>query len=111
MINTSRPLMHAPSKLDLKRTGLTLRELSQCVFEKQHAITDAFYTGQGLRLQYIDSQWAEQIMLHFANKGVPVLPVHDSFIIAAQHQQDLVAVMKRVFSERFAGADIRVTVK
>ncbi len=47
----------------------------------------------------------------FANKGVPVLPVHDSFIIAAQHQQELVAVMKRVFGERFGGADINVTVK
>ncbi len=50
-------------------------------------------------------------MLHFANKGVPVLPVHDSFIIAAQHQQELVAVMKRVFGECFDGADIKVTVK
>ena len=48
-------------------------------------------------------------MLHFANKGVPVLPVHDSFIIAAQHQQELVAVMKGVFGERFDGADIKVT--
>jgi hypothetical protein len=37
---------------------------------------------------------AEQIMLHFANKGVPVLPVHDSFIIAAQQEQELVAVIK-----------------
>ena len=50
-------------------------------------------------------------MLHFANKGVPVLPVHDSFIIAAQHQKELVAVMKRIFGERFGGADIKVTVK
>ena len=49
-------------------------------------------------------------MLRFAGKGVPVLPVHDSFIIAAQHGQDLVAVMKRVFGEHFNGADIKVTV-
>ena len=50
-------------------------------------------------------------MLRFANKGVPVLPVYDSFIVAAQHQQELLTVMKRVFGERFAGADIKVTVK
>ena len=62
-------------------------------------------------MQYIDSQLAERVMLHFANKGVPVLPVHDSFIIAAQHQRELVAVVKRVFGERFDGADIKVTVK
>ena len=50
-------------------------------------------------------------MLHFANKGVPVLPVHDSFIVAAQHQQELVTLMKRVFGARLGGAEIRVTVK
>ena len=81
------------------------------ILEKHHAIADAFYSGQGLRLQYIDSQLAERVMLHFANKGVPVLPVHDSFIIAAQHQQELVTVMKRVLSVRFDGVDIKVTMK
>ncbi len=111
MVNASRPLMRAPSKLDMKKTGLTWRELSQRILDKHHAIEDAFYSAQGLRLQYIDSQLAERVMLNFANKGVPVLPVHDSFIIAAQHQQELVAVMKRVFGERFGGADIKVTVK
>ena len=50
-------------------------------------------------------------MLHFANKGIPVLPVYDSFIIAGQHQKELVKVIKRVFGTRFGGADIKVTVK
>ncbi len=49
-------------------------------------------------------------MLHFAVDDIPVLPVHDSFIVAAQHQQELVAVMKRVFTQRFGGADIKVAV-
>ena len=78
---------------------------------KPHAIEDAFYSGQGLRLQYIDSQLAKRIVLHFANEGVTELPVHDSFIIAAHHEQELVAVMKSVFAERFVGAEIKVTVK
>lgn len=111
MVNASRPLMRAPSKLDTKRTELTWRELSQCILDKHHAITDAFYSGRGLRLQHVDSQLAERIMLHFANKGVAVLSVHDSFTIAAQHQQELIALMKRVFGERFGEADIKVTVK
>ena len=50
-------------------------------------------------------------MLRFANKGVPVPPVHDSFIAAAQHQQELVTLMKRVFGARLGGAEIKVTVK
>ena len=50
-------------------------------------------------------------MLHFAGKAVPVLPVHDSFIIDADRQQELVDVMKRGYRERFGGAQIEVTAK
>ena len=50
-------------------------------------------------------------MLCFTSKDVPLLPVHDSVIIATQHQRELVAGMKRVFGERFGGAEIKVTVK
>ena len=111
MVNAKAELGRPPQGLRPRDFGLTWRDLSQRILEKHHAIEDAFYSGQGLRFQYIDSELAERVMLHFANKGVPVLPVHDSFIIAAQHQQELVAVMKRVFGERFDGADIKVTVK
>ena len=50
-------------------------------------------------------------MLRFANKGVPVLPVHDSLISAAQQQQELVTLMKCVFGSRLGGPEIQVTVK
>ena len=111
MVNAKAELRRPPQGLRPRDFGLTWRELSQRILQEHHAIADAFYSGQGLRLQHIDSQLAERVMVHFANKGVPVLPVHDSFIIAAQYQQELVAVMKRVFGERFGGADIKVTVK
>ncbi len=111
MVNAKAELGRPPQGLRPRDFGLTWRELSQRIFEKHHAIEDAFYSGQGLRLQHIDSQLAEWVMLQFANKGVPVLPVHDSFIIAAQHEQELVAVMRRIFGERFDGAEIKVTVK
>ena len=50
-------------------------------------------------------------MLRFANKGVPVLPVHDSFIVVGHHQQELVTLMKCVFGSRLGGPEIKVTVK
>ena len=111
MVNAKAELGRPPQGLRPRDFGLTWRELSQRILEKHNAIADAFYTGQGLRLQHIDSQLAERVMLYFTSKDVPVLPVHDSFIIAAQHQQELVTVMNRVFGERFGGADIKVTVK
>ena len=110
MVNAKAELRQPPKGLRPKDFSLKWRELSQRILEKRHAIEDAFYSGQGLRVRYIDSQLAEQVMLHFAGKGVPVLPVHDSFNIAAQHGQDLVAVMRWAFGEHFNGADIKVTV-
>ena len=111
MMNAKTELKRPPQELHPKDFGLTWSQLSQRILQKHHAIADAFYTGQGLRLQFIDSQLAEQIMLHFARKDIPALPVHDSFIICADYQNKLIDVMKRAFGERFDGADIKVTVK
>ncbi len=36
-------------------------------------------------------------MLHFAEQSIPVLPVHDSFIVAKQHKTELIQVMQEVF--------------
>ena len=85
MVNARAELMQPPQGFRPRDFGLTWRDLSQRIIEKHHAIEDAFYSSQGLRVQHIDSQLAERVMLHFANKGVPVLPVHDSFLIAAQY--------------------------
>ena len=55
----------------------------------------------GNRLQFRDSQLAEQIMLRFAKKDIPVLPVHDSFIIIRGLYSELVNVMHDEFEKMF----------
>ena len=54
----------------------------------------------GNNLQYRDSIIAEQVMLHFAKRDVPVLPVHDSFIITAGLFIDLLEVMEKEFKKQ-----------
>lgn len=67
---------------------------------KHKAISEYFYTGKGLELQFNDSQVAELVMLNMWNKhGVIVLPVHDSFIVAAASQDDLKTEMLVAFDE------------
>jgi hypothetical protein len=44
---------------------------------------------------------AEEVMLFFANEGVPVLPSHDSFTMHQGYQEDLQKVMGEVFRDRF----------
>ncbi|MCT8330350.1 hypothetical protein N5I32_12550 [Acidimangrovimonas sediminis] len=71
---------------------MTAEAFRQSVMVAFPMLPGIFGTGIGLYLQREDSDMAEQIMLHFAEKDVPVLPVHDSFIIAAQHKDELVRV-------------------
>ena len=61
--------------------------------------------GNGLQFQ--DSQLAEQIMLHFAKGDIPILPVHDSFIITPGLHSVLVNVMHDEF-EKMIGVLIKI---
>ena len=55
-------------------------------------------SGVGLRLQNRDGRMAIDILSHFAKRGIPVLPVHDSFIIATGYGDELKEVMQKVCS-------------
>ena len=44
-------------------------------------IKEYFYSGLGLNLQYIDSQIASLLINHFTRLDIPILCIHDSFVI------------------------------
>ena len=65
-------------------------------FEVKHApISQHFYTGIGRSLMYDESVIAEGVMLDFAEKGITCLPIHDSFIVPAQHESILRGIMEK----------------
>ena len=47
----------------------------------------------GNRLQFQDSQLAEQVMLRFMKNDIPILPVHDSFITIRGLYSELVEAL------------------
>jgi hypothetical protein len=54
--------------------------------EVRHAaINRAFYTGEGLRLQRMDSDLMMRIGLRCISEGIVALPVHDSCIVQVRH--------------------------
>lgn len=63
-------------------------------------IASYFGIGIGHKLQRIDSDIAERIMLHFAEQNIPCLGVHDSFIVDNQHSYELEAVMRQFYRDR-----------
>ncbi|NDW46362.1 hypothetical protein [Ruegeria sp. PrR005] len=99
-----------PRNFDSDTHGMTAEAFRQQVKDAFPMLPGVFGTGIGLRLQREDSDLAERVMLHFADKGVPVLPVHDSFIVATPHRDELVRVMKNSFAETY-GQTTSVTVK
>jgi hypothetical protein len=64
-------------------------------FGRRHApIQHCFYSSAGVRLQRLDSDLAEIVVSHFTRKQIPVLCIHDSFVIHPEHEEELKQVMK-----------------
>ena len=63
-------------------------------FEDYHErIKEYFLKGKGLELQYLDSTIMANILDRMTKQGIPALPVHDSVICPAQHEDFLRQVM------------------
>lgn len=61
-----------------------------------------FFKNQGIELQNLDSMIAEKIISHFTTQDIPVLCVHDSFVIQANRAEELKEVMEQAFLEAFS---------
>ncbi|MGU3401324.1 hypothetical protein ACLBWS_16535 [Brucellaceae bacterium D45D] len=62
------------------------------------AVADKFHSGAGLKLQYMDSEMAKAVIHELTVKnGITTLPIHDSFIVREEHENDLVDCMERAF--------------
>ena len=99
MLNADKYIGQAPNGVHPKEFDLTWAELSDAITEFHAPIAHHFYTGVGLRLQRIDSDIAELVMLHFATKGIPILPLHDSFIMHHGYESELAQQMDLAFQK------------
>ena len=64
-----------------------------------NSIKKYFFSGQGIKLQNFDAMMAESVINHFTSLGIPILCIHDSFVIAADKTKDLDAVMAKKFEQ------------
>ena len=85
------------------------KTIKTCI-DTHKAISEFFFTGKGLHLQYVDSQIAEDVMINmWENWGEVVLPVHDSFIVRRGLWAQLDKQMHESF-KRITGYDCKVKV-
>lgn len=67
-----------------------------------------FYHNAGRWLQREDSELALSVIAHFSKKRVPVLSMHDSFIISTEYENELKKVMRKAYADRYPGFSISV---
>lgn len=71
-------------------------------FLKKHSpIAGRFFDPTlGVRLQNLDASIAEEVILKFVERGIPILPIHDSFIVPKEHDDLLRSTMAEVFERQ-----------
>ena len=101
MVQASSPLKNCPNDIDLSEADISWAELRDRIIRSHKPIADHFFKGVGNHLQFMDSNIAERVMLHFAEMDAPALPVHDSFILHHGYGEsgEVEEAMRRAFYE------------
>lgn len=82
-------IKYGPAGLNLNIKGI-IQEI-----EKKHSdISDQFYTGVGLSMQFIESKICMFVLDVFARKSKPIIPKHDSFVVKKSDRELLALAMK-----------------
>lgn len=86
----------------LKETGLTFGQVYDLA-AKVHAPIAEKYFGRGIGLwtMRLDSEVALNVMYHFAQRNIPCLGIHDSFVVPRRHKAELRRVMLQTYRDKF----------
>jgi len=87
-----------------------LRPAFEALKNMHKTIGHYFFTGAGQRLQRMDSEIAELVMITLLTNDIVAVPVHDSFLVAHQHEAALREAMLTC-SKEVCGVSIPVDKK
>lgn len=110
LLNAKSLRTNEPKNFNPEKLGIAKGEFQKQVRDAFSTLPGVFGSGIGVELQREDSDLAERVMLHFVRMGIPILPVHDSFIVERRYGNMLINTMKGTFEQRY-GAGIEVSVK
>ncbi len=104
---------HHRERERLKEIGISSAGSVIPAFRKAHKRIDHYFcTGKetGLRIMNLDAQIALDIVKHFTEQKIPILAIHDSFIVQRQHRTELMETMQRIY-RKHTGFRIPVTIE
>lgn len=74
---------------------LDAETILEALEDHNHMLSEFFYSKDNWKLcQFVDSQIATKIMIHFTSKGEVCLNYHDSWIVKCHHREELIQVIK-----------------
>jgi len=92
-------------KRKLKEYGIwnkdQIRDVLLALKAKHEPIKDYIASSKGVKLQYIDSCIAEEIVEYFTKRNIPILTVHDSFIVTKLDEMLLLDRMHLAYMAEF----------
>jgi len=79
--------------------------------EVHKLIAHHFCSGKstGMRTMNKDARIALDVVSHFINQNIPILPIHDSFIVQRQYMDELRQVMHEAYARHTGGFKIQIT--
>lgn len=83
---------------DMIKGKSSFRDLLVGIERKHYPIREWFRSGKGTQLQWLDSQVAESVLGYFVSRGIPCLPIHDSFIVPSSARKQLESAMKEAYA-------------
>lgn len=90
-------------RLLLKEKNLKMGELIERIETIHHPISQHFGTQIGFMLMNLDSKIALEVIEHFTNMNIPILPIHDSFIVQEHREDELRKVMDEAYRKHTDG--------
>lgn len=90
----------------LKAQGITTARQIIELFIKAHGpIAHHFFSDKetGLRVMNKDAAIALDVVKHFTGKNIPILPIHDSFVVQRQYREELYKVMEEAYRKNTRG--------
>ena len=76
--------------------------------EKHPTLGDSLGTDKGVELMNVDGRITTKIINHFTKKNIPVLTIHDSYVIPDTHSGELRTIMNKAVTEELNGFKINL---
>jgi hypothetical protein len=84
------------------------KSLYDAIVQRHADVADAFGSDEGIHLMRIDSDIAVGVLQECQRRSIPVLPVHDSFLVPQRDEDTVRAIMEASYRVQTNGGVIRV---